>query len=165
MGGPNVPIVKCYKTTRDYYPMDDSPRTSSHSLPHPLPTCPTLGSVSMSAGAAPPLDEPSETSWPRDPLKLEQCRTPQRTCHKRRGLTMAWAKDYPLVNSHNYGKSTCLMGKSTINGILNGPFSMALCMFTRGYIRGWFVLHGTCLPRHPRDGAMWVPGAPGSSDW
>ena len=25
-------------------------------------------------------------------------------------------KQYPLVNSHNYGKSPFLMGKSTING-------------------------------------------------
>jgi hypothetical protein len=50
--------------------MGDSARTSSQSLPHALPTCPTLGSVSMSAGAAPPFDEPSDTSWPRDPLKI-----------------------------------------------------------------------------------------------
>ena len=136
-------------------------------IPCPIP-CLLVQRLAQSPcpqGQLPPWTNRPRRPGPRDPLKLEQCRTPQRTCHKRRGLTMAWAKDYPLVNSHNYGKSTCLMGKSTINGILNGPFSMALCMFTRGYIRGWFVLHGTCLPRHPRDGAMWVPGAPGSSDW
>ena len=31
---------------------------------------------------------------------------------------------------HNYGKSPFLMGKA----IINGPFSIAFCMFTRGYI-------------------------------
>ena len=31
-------------------------------------------------------------------------------------------------HTKNYGKSPCLMGKSTIS---TGPFSMAFCMFTR----------------------------------
>jgi hypothetical protein len=38
---------------------------------------------------------------------------------------------------HNYGKSPFSMGKSTINGNFNPlflwPFSIAFCMFTRGY--------------------------------
>ena len=45
-----------------------------------------------------------------------------------------WGHDvdkYPLVNiQKNYGKSPFLMGKSTIS---IGPFSIANCLFTRGY--------------------------------
>ena len=37
-----------------------------------------------------------------------------------------------LVNiPKNYGKSPCFMGKLTIS---TGPFSIAMCMFTRGYL-------------------------------
>jgi len=45
--------------------------------------------------------------------------------------------EYPLVNQHNYGKSPFLKGKSTIS---TGPFSIANCLFTRGYPQnGWFI--------------------------
>jgi hypothetical protein len=47
---------------------------------------------------------------------------------------MAIKKKYPLVNWHNYGKSPFLMGKSTING----PFSIAMFLFTGGYSIPWY---------------------------
>ena len=40
-----------------------------------------------------------------------------------------WNHSCPLVNWHNYRKSPFLMGKLSING----PCSIAFCMFTRGY--------------------------------
>ena len=64
----------------------------SHSLPHTLPTCPTLGSVSMSAGAAPPFDEPSDTSWPRD-QNWSSAAHPKESGTSVGGLTMVWAKN------------------------------------------------------------------------
>ena len=46
-----------------------------------------------------------------------------------------WMFDIPSGKRlHNYGKSPCLMGKSTIS---TGPFSIAFCMFTGGYVLGW----------------------------
>ena len=46
--------------------------------------------------------------------------------------TLPQNKEYPLVNQQNYGKSPCLMGKSTVS---TGPFSIAMWLFTRGYIK------------------------------
>ena len=41
--------------------------------------------------------------------------------------------DWNVPGNLTYGKSPCLMGKSTIS---TGPFSIAICMFTRGYMFG-----------------------------
>jgi plasmid maintenance system killer protein len=45
--------------------------------------------------------------------------------------------DYPLVNYRNYGKITIFNGKTHYKW----PFSIAFCMFTRGYIKShvWTV--------------------------
>ena len=49
-----------------------------------------------------------------------------------------FAHDLPSgKHTKNYGKSPFSMGKSTING----PFSIANCEFTRGYITGYITNH------------------------